>query len=387
VETLRELRSPELLRRLARDLRATAAPPATLMEVCGTHTVAIARHGLRQVLPDGVRLISGPGCPVCVTPQQQIDHFIALGQLDGVTLTTFGDMLRVPGSDRSLEQARAEGVDARIVYSPMDAVALASRVADRQVVFFGIGFETTAPAVALAITEAKRQGLTNFSVLCAHKLIPPAMLALLDSEVRVDGFICPGHVSVIIGSDAYKPIAARGKPCVVTGFEPADILRAIQLLLRQVADGRADVESEYARAVRPEGNRRAQELLAQVFRTTGARWRGLGEIAQSGLEIAEEYADFDAARRFQVNLPPTREPQGCRCGDVLRGIVDPPECPLFGTGCTPATPVGSCMVSAEGACQAHYRYLDTPPVRRERAPDPPPVRRERAPDPRSEWRS
>jgi hydrogenase expression/formation protein HypD len=357
------------------------------MEVCGTHTVAIARHGLRQALPDNVRLISGPGCPVCVTPQEQIDHFIALGQLDGVTLTTFGDMLRVPGSERSLEQARAEGVDARIVYSPMDAVALASRLPARQVVFFGIGFETTAPAVALAITEAKRQKLANFSVLCAHKLIPPAMLALLDSEVRVDGFICPGHVSVIIGSDAYRPIARRGKPCVVTGFEPADILRAVQLLLRQVAEGRAEVESEYARVVRPEGNRRAQDLLAQVFRTTGARWRGLGEIPQSGLEISGEYADFDAALRFQVDLPPPKEPAGCRCGDVLRGLIDPPECPLFGSACTPASPVGSCMVSAEGACQAHYRYLDTSPVRQEPASDPPPVRQELAPDPCSESRS
>jgi hydrogenase expression/formation protein HypD len=387
MEALKELRNPELLRRLAHELRATAAPPAALMEVCGTHTVAIARHGLRQALPEGVRLISGPGCPVCVTPQQQIDHFIALGRLDRVTLTTFGDMLRVPGSDRSLEQARAEGVDARIVYSPMDAVALAARLPERDIVFFGIGFETTAPAVALAITEAKRQRLPNFSVLCAHKLIPPAMLALLDSEVKVDGFICPGHVSVIIGSDAYRPVARRGKPCVVTGFEPADILRAIQLLLRQLAQGRADVESEYARAVRPEGNRRAQELLSQVFHVTNARWRGLGEIAHSGLAIAGEFAAFDAAVRFQVNVPPAKEPLGCRCGDVLRGLIDPPECPLFGAGCTPAAPVGSCMVSTEGACQAHYRYRGAAPVRQELAPDPlPPVRQELAPDPGPETR-
>jgi len=356
VESLKELRSSELLRWLAEQLRAMAAPPATLMEVCGTHTVAIARHGLRQALPPGVRLISGPGCPVCVTPQHQIDHFLALGGLDGVTLTTFGDMMRVPGSEHSLEQARAAGADVRVVYSPMDAVTAAAERPDRQVVFFGIGFETTAPAVALAIVEAQKQELRNFSVLSAHKLIPPAMLALLDSQIRVDGFICPGHVSAIIGSNAYRPVAERGKPCVVAGFEAADILRAVQMLLRQLAEGRAEVESEYTRAVRPEGNRRAQVLLARVFRISDARWRGLGEIPASGLAISEEFAEFDAGRRFQVELPPTREPAACRCGDVLRGLIDPPECPLFGETCTPATPVGACMVSSEGACQAHYRY-------------------------------
>jgi hydrogenase expression/formation protein HypD len=359
MESLRELRSPELVRRLAEGLRAMAAPPATLMEVCGTHTVAIARHGLRQALPAGVRLISGPGCPVCVTPQQDIDHFIALGRLEGVMLTTFGDMMRVPGSEQSLEEARAEGAEVRVVYSPMEAVAAAARAPGRQVVFFGIGFETTAPAVALATLEAREQGLRNFSVLCAHKLIPPAMLALLDSEVRVDGFVCPGHVSAIIGSNAYLPVAARGKPCVVAGFEPADILRAVHLLLRQIAEGRAEVESEYTRAVRPAGNARAQELLARVFRVSGARWRGLGEIPQSGLALAEEFGDLDAAHRFQVETPPAREPAGCRCGDVLRGLTDPPECPLYGNGCTPAKPVGACMVSSEGACQAHYRYRRT----------------------------
>jgi len=386
VESLRQLRDPELLRQLAKHMRAIATPPATLMEVCGTHTVAIARHGLRQMLPDGVRLISGPGCPVCVTPQQQIDHFIALGALDGVTLTTFGDMLRVPGSEQSLEQARAAGADVRVVYSPLDAVALAARLPDRQVVFFGIGFETTAPAVALAITEAKRQRLPNFSVLSAHKLIPPAMLALLDSEVHVDGFICPGHVSVIIGSDAYRPVAARGKPCVVTGFEAADILRAIEILLRQLAEGRAEVESEYARAVKPGGNARAQALLSQVFTPTDARWRGLGEIPQSGLAIASDFADFDAARRFRVDLPTTKEPQGCRCGDVLRGLIDPPECPLFGSACTPAIPVGSCMVSTEGACQARYRYGSAHPVRQELSSDIASATSD-APDPSSERRT
>jgi hydrogenase expression/formation protein HypD len=356
---LADIRDPELLRRLAEQLRTSEAPAATLMEVCGTHTVAIARHGLRQALPEGVRLISGPGCPVCVTPQEDIDHFIALGGLEGVALATFGDMVRVPGAERSLEQARAEGADVLVVYSPMDAIAAAERQPEREVIFFGIGFETTAPAVALAIVEAKRRDLGNFSVLCAHKLIPPAMMALLDSDVRVDGFICPGHVSVIIGSEAYEPVAARGKPCVVTGFEPADVLTAMQMLLRQVGEGRSEVELEYSRVVHPEGNPRAQELLAEVFRVVDARWRGIGVIPASGYALAEELAQYDAASRFEVELPASVEPAGCRCGDVLRGAIDPPECPLFGKACTPRKPVGSCMVSSEGACQAHYRYRGT----------------------------
>jgi hydrogenase expression/formation protein HypD len=356
VPDLNELRNPELIRSLAERVRAMRVPPSTLMEVCGTHTVAIARYGLRSALPEGVRLISGPGCPVCVTPQAQIDHFIALGRLPDVTLATFGDMLRVPGSERSLEQARAEGAEVLICYSPMDAVAAAERAPERQVIFFGIGFETTAPAVALAITEAKRRGLRNFTVLAAHKLIPPALAALVASEIRVDGFICPGHVSVIIGSEAYRPTAAQGKSCVVAGFEPADVLQAISMLLRQIAEGRAEVEVQYSRVVHPEGNRKAQGLMARTFRTVDAGWRGIGVIPASGMDIAEEFADFDAAQRFTVDLPPAQEPAGCRCGDVLRGAIEPSECPLFGRTCTPAHPVGSCMVSNEGACQAHYRY-------------------------------
>ena len=361
---LRDLRSRELVRGLAERLRGMEAPPATLMEVCGTHTVVIARHGLREALPKGVRLISGPGCPVCVTPQEQIDHFIALGGLEGVTLATFGDMVRVPGTHRSLEQARAEGVELLVVYSPMDAVEEAARNPERQVVFFGIGFETTAPAVAIAILEAKQRRLSNFSVLCAHKLIPPAMMALLDSSVKVDGFICPGHVSVIIGSDAYRPIAERGNPCVVAGFEPADVLAAVQMLLRQLAEGRSEVEVEYVRAVHPGGNRKAQEVLARVFRVADARWRGLGVISRSGYELAEEFAEFDAAKRFEVERPESNEPAGCRCGDVLRGAIDPPQCSLFGSDCTPRRPVGSCMVSSEGACQAWFRYRGAADERR-----------------------
>ena len=351
-----EFRDTDLVRGLAEQLKHMAAPPATLMEVCGTHTVAIARYGLREALPEGVRLISGPGCPVCVTPQDQIDLFIVLGGMEGVTLATFGDMVRVPGTEKSLEQARAEGAEVVVVYSPMDAVEAAAKELEKQVVFFGIGFETTAPAVALAVLEAQRRGLGNFTVLCAHKLIPPALMALLESEVCVDAFICPGHVSVIIGSEAYRPVAERGKPCVVAGFEPADVLGAVGMLLRQLAEGRSEVELEYRRAVRPEGNRKAQELLGRVFRVVDARWRGLGTIPGSGYELAEEFAEFDAAKRFDVKPAESVEPVGCRCGEVLKGAIDPPECPLFGQACTPRKPVGSCMVSSEGACQAWFRY-------------------------------
>jgi hydrogenase expression/formation protein HypD len=265
-------------------------------------------------------------------------------------------MVRVPGTERSLEQARAEGADVLVVYSPMDAVEAAARNQNKQVVFFGIGFETTAPAVALAILEARRRGLRNFSVLCAHKLIPPAMMALLGGEVKVDGFLCPGHVSVIIGSDAYRPVAEKGKPCVVAGFEAVDVLAAVEMLVRQMAEGRSEVQVEYRRAVRPEGNRRAQEVMARVFEVVDARWRGLGVIPGSGLALREEFAEFDAAQRFAVDLPPAREPAGCRCGEVLRGAIEPPECRLFGNECTPGKPVGACMVSSEGACQAWYRY-------------------------------
>jgi len=376
MERLGELRNPELVRGLAERVRGMEAPPATLMEVCGTHTMVVARYGLREALPQGVRLISGPGCPVCVTPQEEIDRFIAIGRVGevagispkadarpterpyGVRLATFGDMVRVPGTERSLEEARAEGVEVLVVYSPLDAVAAAACDAEREVVFFGIGFETTAPGVGLAILEAQRQGLRNFSALCAHKLIPPAMLALLGGEVRIDGFLCPGHVSVIIGSEAYRPVAESGKPCVVAGFEAVDVLAAVQMLLQQIAEDRSEVEVEYRRAVRPQGNRRAQEVMTRVFRVVDAGWRGLGMIPKSGLALREEFAEFDARRRFEVELPPAREPTGCRCGDVLRGAIEPPECGLFGRECTPKKPVGACMVSSEGACQSWYRYRD-----------------------------
>ncbi len=342
----------ELLQREAQGLRAT------FMEVCGTHTMAIARYGIRQLLPEGIRLVSGPGCPVCVTPNGYLDRAIALARLPEITVATFGDMLRVPGSESSLEREKAQGHDVRVVYSPRDAVAIALNEPDRQVVFLGVGFETTAPTVAAAILEAQRTGVRNFCVLCAHKTMPQAMRALVaNGRVGLDGFICPGHVSAIIGAEPYRFLAAEfGKACVITGFEPVDILQGLLMLVRQVRSGKPAVEIQYSRVVRPEGNPKAQAILAEVFEPCDAEWRGLGWIPGSGLRIRDEYVDFDAARRFPLEIPPPKEPQGCRCGEVLQGLVEPDECPLFGGGCTPERPVGACMVSSEGRCAAYYRY-------------------------------
>ena len=332
--------------------------PLTLMEVCGTHTMAIYRHGIPSLLPPNVRLISGPGCPVCVTSQGQIDQIVELSRRPELTIATFGDMVRVPGTRSSLEAERARGADVRIVYSPHDAVALAETRPSRQVVFIGIGFETTQPTVAAATAEARQKGLGNFTVVPAGKIVPPAMTALLESgELNLDGLICPGHVSVIIGSNAYRPYAEHYRlPCVVAGFEPAEVLEAIAALVRQAAEGRAEVENLYGVWVRPEGNRRAQEMIESVFVPGPARWRGLGVIPGSGLHVREEFAEYDASRRFGIVEGEVPEPSGCRCGDVLRGQVQPFDCPLFGRVCTPERPVGACMVSTEGSCSAAYRY-------------------------------
>jgi hydrogenase expression/formation protein HypD len=329
-----------------------------LMEVCGTHTMAIYRHGIPSLLPPNVKLISGPGCPVCVTSQGQIDQIVALSRRPDVTIATFGDMVRVPGTLSSLERERAQGADVRIVYSPHDAVALAEALPARQVVFIGIGFETTQPTVAAAIVEARQRGLRNFTVVPAGKIVPPALTALLDSgELNLDGLICPGHVSVIIGSNAYQPYARNYHiPCVVSGFEPPEVLEAIAALVRQAAERRAEVENLYGVWVRPEGNRRAREMIESVFVPGPARWRGVGVIPGSGLHIRDEFGDYDASRRFGIIEVEAPEPPGCRCGDVLRGRVRPFDCPLFGAVCTPEHPVGACMVSTEGSCSAAYRY-------------------------------
>jgi len=340
-------------------LAAALDRPVTLMEVCGTHTMAAFRSGLRTLLPGNVRLLSGPGCPVCVTPDDYVDLAIAIAREPGVILATFGDMLRVPGTVSSLERARAEGAEVRVVYSPLDALAEARRCPDRDVVFLGVGFETTAPAVAWTIRAAAEEGLRNYLVLCGHKTMPNAMAALLrGGEVRIDGFICPGHVSAIIGAGAYEFICRDfGVPCVVAGFEPADIAAAVEMLLSQTTEGRAQVEIQYSRCVGRDGNRKALVMLDEAFEECDAEWRGLGNVPASGLRIREELAAHDAARRFgRLAVPPSPRPSGCRCGEVLRGVISPPECPLFGTGCTPATPAGACMVSQEGACAAFYRY-------------------------------
>ncbi len=344
----------ELLR-LAAELRAEARPGLTFMEVCGTHTMSIARYGLRELLPDGMRLISGPGCPVCVTAMADLDRVVALARLPEVTLATFGDLIRVPASRTTLAAERAAGADVRVVYSARDAVQIAADEPDRQVVFAGIGFETTAPTVAASLLEARARGLANFSVLSMHKTMPLPLKALLElGETPISGFLLPGHVSVITGTACYEFLARDyGVAGVVAGFGPHDVVRALLRLVRQVAPA---IEIEYGRAVRAEGNAVAQRLMEQVFAPSDADWRGLGVIPGSGLALQPEYADADARLRFPLELEPPLEPAGCRCGEVLRGVIDPADCALFGARCTPEDPVGACMVSSEGACAARYRF-------------------------------
>jgi len=353
-----EYRDPDLTRRLARAIRETSTRPARFMELCGTHTMAIARHGLTQMFPPTVEMVSGPGCPVCVTATEEIDRAVKLARTPGVVVATFGDLVRVPGSQGSLARERAAGARVEVVYSPLDALALARAEPKMQVVFLGIGFETTAPTVAAAVKSAQRLGLENFSVLSAHKLLPPALDALLSGpELGLSGFLCPGHVTVVIGTDPYQPVAREhGLPCVVGGFEPADILAAILMLVKQVEEGRSQVEIAYGRAVSPEGNQEARRLMDEVFQPVDAAWRGLGVIPQSGLDLRPEFAHFDARRRLDLEVPPAQDPPACRCGDVLRGLVRPPECKLFARACRPTSPVGPCMVSAEGTCAAWYKY-------------------------------
>lgn len=353
-------RDPELAKHLIDLIAEAAVRPMKLMEVCGTHTVAIARFGLRDVMPSNVTLLSGPGCPVCVTANRDIDLAIELGRQPGVVLTTFGDMMKVPGSYSSLAREKADGRDVRVVYSPLDAVHIAETEPDAQVIFLGVGFETTVPAIAATIKAAAARGLRNFSVLSVHKTVPNALETLVnDPEVAIDGFILPGHVSTIIGPEPYRFLATEyGVPGVATGFEPIDVLQGVWMLARQIKDGRAEIEIAYRRGVNDDGNPTARTLIDEVFEPTDAEWRGIGPIPGSGLAIRERFADFDAARRFHVTPPEPREIPGCQCGDVLRGVVAPFECRLFGKGCTPEHPIGPCMVSSEGSCAAYYRYTD-----------------------------
>ena len=354
-----EFRDPATARALVERIRNDGGDaPVRLMEVCGTHTVAIARIGIRPLLSGAVTMVSGPGCPVCVTPDGYIDAAIALGRGKEAMLASFGDMLRVPGKSSSLEKEKGKGLDVRVVYSPLDAVELAAASPDREVVFLGVGFETTAPAIAGAIRTAAVRGVANFSVLPSVRTIPEAMGVLAsDPEVRIEGFLCPAHVSVIIGADAYRPVAeAHRIPCVVAGFEPLDILMGISMLLRQIRKGVARVENEYSRVATASGNRKAQELVREVFVPCDTGWRGIGVIPGSGLRIAERYAAFDAEEKFGVPVVFSPEKTACRCGDVLKGKILPDECPLFGKGCVPEEPYGPCMVSSEGTCAAYYRY-------------------------------
>lgn len=351
-------KDPKLARGLIETIHRLAPEHATLMEVCGTHTVAIARNGIRDLMPEGLRLASGPGCPVCVTCNHDIDTVIALARIPNVTITTFGDMTRVPGSTSSLLAEQAAGRSVEIVYSPLDALAFAKAHPEREVVFVGVGFETTTPLVAMAIKRAKAMGLSNFTVFAAHKNMPGALELLVgDPTLELDALILPGHVSTIIGAEPYRFLAEKyGIPGVITGFEPVDVLQGIAMLVRQLHEGRAEIEIAYARGVMPEGNPVALAAIDEVFETCTATWRGLGDIPGSGYRIRDEFADFDAVRRFEPDVEPTRDPKGCRCGDVLRARIAPNECPLFRTVCTPENPVGPCMVSSEGSCAAYYRY-------------------------------
>ena len=351
-----EFRNSAVAQRVAVRIQEKKVRPVNLMEVCGTHTVAIFKHGIRQFLPNKVNMLSGPGCPVCVTPNADIDKAIALAKNAGVILTTFGDMMKVPGSYSSLHQAKAAGADIRVVYSILDALKIAESNSHKSVVFYGIGFETTAPTTAGAIIEADQLGIDNFFFLSVHKLIPPAMRALLDSdEVHIDGFICPGHVSTIIGSQPYEFIPKEyGIPCVIAGFEPLDILHAIDMLLEQIVAEEPRVDIQYRRAVREEGNPIALKYLSTVFEVTDSCWRGIGIIPESGLKLGQRYKRFDAKDVFKIVPGPPKEAAGCRCGDILRGVSTPHECRLFAEACTPEHPVGPCMVSTEGTCSAWY---------------------------------
>ena len=342
------------IRRMAERLPA----PVNFMEVCGTHTMSIYQYGLRSLLPENVRLISGPGCPVCVTPIGYVDKALACTTDPVNIVTTFGDMLRVPGSRSSLLEERAKGADVRIVYSPLDAVSLAKNNPERRVVFLGVGFETTTPAVAAAILAAAASGLANFSVLAAHKTIPvPMEILTADPELGLSGYLCPAHVSTVIGGSAYRPLAEKYHiPCVVTGFEPADVMQGIEMLLAQRLRGESRVEIQYSRAVTWDGNPKARAVIEQVFEPCDTDWRGLGVLPGTGMAIRAEYAAFDAGRVLALDVPEPAENPACLCGEVLKGKLTPFHCPLFATLCTPESPVGACMVSSEGTCAAAYKY-------------------------------
>ncbi|HVY99790.1 MAG TPA: hydrogenase formation protein HypD [Dongiaceae bacterium] len=363
-----EFRDPAKAKALIDRIEALVGPlaeakgrPLYLMEVCGGHTHAIFKFGIETLLPKGIELVHGPGCPVCVLPMGRVDDCVALAETPGVILATFGDAMRVPGSRKSLQQAKAEGADVRMVYSPLDALALARANPGREVVFFALGFETTMPSTALTVLQAEAEGIANFSLFCNHITIIPTIKAILDSpDLQIDGFLGPGHVSMVIGTEPYRFIAERyRKPLVVAGFEPIDVLQSIWMVLQQLAEGRAEIENQYARVVPAGGNNQALDAVGRVFELRPFfEWRGLGSIDHSGIRIRDAYAKFDAERRFSVPDVRIADPKSCQCGEVLKGAIRPWECKVFGKGCTPATPMGALMVSSEGACAAYYQYGD-----------------------------
>jgi hydrogenase expression/formation protein HypD len=358
VKYVDEFRDAEAARALRVKLAQITTRPWTIMEVCGGQTHAIVKYGIDAMLPEGVELLHGPGCPVCVTPLETIDRAHAIAARPDVVFCSYGDMLRVPGSDGDLLSRKARGANIKVVYSPLDALELAAKMPDREIVFFGIGFETTAPATAMALDLAKKRDVPNFSVLCAHVLVPPAITSILQAAgSRVQAFLGPGHVCTIEGTRAYEPIATRhGVPIVVTGFEPIDLLAGLVKTVELLEQGRPEVHVEYTRVVRPEGNIAARALCDRVFEVTDRQWRGIGAIPESGYRLSDEYRSFDAERRFDISIADTREPSECISAKILRGLAKPSDCTAFGKRCTPDAPLGATMVSSEGACAAYYAY-------------------------------
>ncbi len=352
-----EFRNKDLVKNLVQKIEDIADRNVSLMEVCGGHTWAIQKFGISSLLPDQINLMSGPGCPVCVTSKRFIDQAVAYSRLDDVIITTFGDLIRVPGSSSSLEKEISKGNDVRIVYSVLDALDIARNNPDKKVVFLGIGFETTAPGTAQGIKNGAAENIKNFFVLSSHKIMPPAMGALIDEGVKIDGYIAPGHVSTITGSGIYQNIPEEyGVGCVISGFEPVDILQSIYMLLKQIKEKRYSVEIQYSRVVKPEGNTIALKTTEEVFKLRDDWWRGFGIIPKSGLGIAEKYKMFDAEKMIPVDVEETIEEKGCICGEILKGLKKPHDCKLFGKVCTSTNPVGACMVSHEGACNAYFRF-------------------------------
>jgi len=357
MEFVDEYRNKDLILSFAEKLREVSKKEIILMEVCGGHTMAIHRFGLTSLLPSNIRLISGPGCPVCVSSQHFIDMAMAYSKIPETIITTYGDLIRVPGSSTSLEKERAAGSDIRIVYSALESLEIARVNPDKNIIFLGIGFETTAPATAATIIQAKKRKISNFFVLSAHKVMPPVMKALVEDGVRINGFIAPGHVTAITGTDIYNELASDyGLGVVVSGFEPADLMQAVLMLAVQMESGKPKVEIQYQRVVNNKGNIIARQLLNEVFVHRDDNWRGLGMIPESGLKIREDFSSFDAEKHFIVRIPESIEPKGCICGQILRGLKTPEDCHLFGKRCSPSDPAGACMVSGEGTCATYYKY-------------------------------